>query len=61
MYPYLGFEGTLYIGAVNYTHEFKNIKALSDTLGSYKDIIHTFNSWVPEYEKFVLDIYKRGK
>ncbi|GJQ66784.1 hypothetical protein Trydic_g18553 [Trypoxylus dichotomus] len=59
IYPYLGYEGTMYIGAVNYTYEFRNIKALSDALENYDDIIYNTNSWAPEYEKFVLERYNK--
>lgn len=60
MYPYLGYEATLYVGAVNYTQEFRNIRILSDSLGSFTDIVYTYNSWVPDYRKFVLDLHNKG-
>lgn len=60
MYPFLGYDATLYMGSINYTHEFKNINVLSKTLEGYTDIVYSLNSWVDEYQKFVFDRSKKG-
>lgn len=53
-YPRQLLEGGLYIGAVNYTHEFQNIHRMIVQLESKNDSIFELNSWVEPFRNFVL-------
>lgn len=53
-YPDLGKEGSVYIGAINYTEELPKIYSLVDAVKSEKDIIHNIQSWTEPFRKYVL-------
>lgn len=60
MYPKEGLEGGLYFGALNYTKEFRNIKAMSDQLANETEIVTNVFSWVDPFRDFVLLNFKEG-
>lgn len=60
-FPHVGWDAGFYMGALNYTHELKKIKAAVDQLENMTDITSNIMSWVDPFRTFVLTIFKHGK
>ncbi|XP_045465991.1 patched domain-containing protein 3-like isoform X1 [Harmonia axyridis] len=63
LYPNHGFEGGVYMGAINYTHEIPKIKEVVDNMRNKSDIIVGVSEWLTPFRDFVkrtyvTDIYK---
>lgn len=59
-YPTMGFEAGLYMGALNYSQELRNIQRTTDMLLENDHIITDFNSWVNPFRDFVYKHFRKG-
>ncbi|XP_017768460.1 PREDICTED: protein patched homolog 3-like [Nicrophorus vespilloides] len=57
-FPNNGFEAATYVGAVNYTYEFKNVIHIDSQLENSSDIVTDINSWVGPFRNYVKVNYK---
>jgi len=59
LYPHIGWEGGLYLGSLNYTHELPNIRNMIHTLQGSSNIVGDVNSWVHPFQKYVKKNFKK--
>lgn len=59
-YPNYGFEGGVYMGAINYTHEIPKIKDLVDTMRTKSTVIAGVSDWLTPFRDFVKRTYFTG-
>ncbi|KAH1013969.1 hypothetical protein HUJ04_002883 [Dendroctonus ponderosae] len=57
-FPHVGWDAAFYMGALNYSHELKKIKAAVDQLENMTDITSNIMSWVDPFRTFVLNNFK---
>ncbi|KAK9892442.1 hypothetical protein WA026_019895 [Henosepilachna vigintioctopunctata] len=57
LYPNFGFEGGIYMGAINYTHEIPKIRDIVMNLKNNSDIIIEVVDWVNPFRNFVKKIF----
>lgn len=53
-YPEMGNEGSVYVGAINYTEELPKVFALIENLESETDVVQNIETWTKPFRNYVL-------
>lgn len=59
-YPDMGFEGTIFLGDLNYSSEMPKIFVLLDRIENRTNFVHDINAWPMAFRDFVLTYYEQG-
>ncbi|XP_044763216.1 protein patched homolog 1-like [Coccinella septempunctata] len=57
LYPNYGFEGGVYMGAINYTHEIPKIREIVENMRLKSDVIAGVSDWLTPFRDFVKRTY----
>lgn len=58
-YPSFGFEGGLYVGSLNYSHELLNIKHVVDNLRENDEFVQDVSSWIEPFRDYVYANFRK--
>lgn len=56
-YPFLGYDGGVYLGNLNYSTSMTNLIEMSAKIKSRSDIIYDYKSWVEPFHEYILDYH----
>lgn len=59
-FPNMGFEAGMYMGKLNYTQEYPNIKSVASKLDNLTDILQVTSSWVQPFQRYVKKTFSKG-
>ncbi|XP_077288110.1 NPC intracellular cholesterol transporter 1-like [Arctopsyche grandis] len=58
-YPDMGYEATVFLGALNYSQELPKIYTMLEKLENETSLVHNFDTWTSPFHTFVLANYKK--
>ncbi|GLV43096.1 Patched-related [Carabus blaptoides fortunei] len=58
-FPNMGFEAGIYMGKINYTQEYPNIKSVASKLDNLTDILQVTSSWVQPFQYYVKKTFNK--
>lgn len=61
LYPDIGYEATLFVGALNYSKELPKISRTLDQIENQTNLVKDVNAWIQPFNEFVLVHYEKGK